>query len=574
MNNLKVTIGQINTISGDIEGNFNKIVNVIKNNVKSDIIVFPETAISGYCVGALWDNVNFITEQESKVKMLLKYIPNNQTVILGYVRFLELKKNGYPRLRNSVAVINNGIIFNYDKQLLADSEHHEDKKYFEPGTQTKVFKVSTNYGNLTIGTPICEDSWFNNHTRNIPKEMKNLGAEILVIPNQSYFYYNKQKIRKSLFRSIAKENNIPVVTVNSNGIGDIVKNIMIFDGGSMIFDKNGKIIREFPQFKEWTRTCTIAKYNNDIYEFREEKYGEILNALIFEQKEIFNLLNLEKAQVHISGGLDSAIVGYIVKKAMGKENCIFITNPTSLNKDSLKLAKQVSDKLDIKLKTNPLQEIYEKFIEVDNKSFSGNLSDTGKASVQAVLRTVQGIAASHRFKTGIVSTGNHTEIVLGWASFHDIGSIGVHAPIGDLTKMELYELSEYINKIEEDEVIPKVLYDGTIKPAAELPDSMEDPIDYWMQSGICAEIIRNHKSKPELINDFKNKTLTNDFFPIINGKSIYEEYNIEKFIEEVEFSFTKSRISVYKAAQSAPIVVISPRSRGFSNRETIINKYN
>jgi len=571
---MKITIGQINTVSGDIEGNYNKIINIISENKDSDIIILPETAISGYCVGALWDNVNFITEQEEKIKKLLKYIPNNQVVVVGYVRFLGLKKNGYPRLRNSVAVINNGNIESYDKQLLADSEHHEDKKYFEFGTESKIFNVVTSEGNLKIGTPICEDAWFNDHRRNIPKEMVDLGAEMLIVTNQSYFYYNKQKKRRNLFSSIAKDNNVPVICVNSNGIGDIVKNIMIFDGGSMIFNERGKLVREFPQFSEWTKTHILSTTNSTVTPLRTDKYEEILEAIIFEQKEMFRLLGLKKAQVHISGGLDSAIVGYIAKEAMGKENCVFITNPTILNKDSLKLASLVADNLEVKLETNPLQGIYDKFMEIDKSSFGDDLSDTGRASVQAVLRTVQGLAASHRFKSGIVATGNHTEIVLGWASFHDIGSIGVHAPIGDLTKTELYELSAFINKKEEKEIIPKGLYDGSIKPAAELPDSMEDPIDYWLQSGICAEIIRNHKSKPELLNEFTNKSLTQDFFPTLpDGRTIYDTYTLEEFRTEVEFAFNKSRISVYKAAQGAPIVVISPRSRGFSNRETLINKY-
>lgn len=574
MKNLEVTIAQINTVSGDIIGNANKIIKTIQTNPKSDIIVFPETAISGYCVGALWDNVNFVIEQGENVKKLLKYIPENQTVIVGFVRFLGMKKNGLPRLKNSVAILSGGKMETYDKQLLANSDHHEDKKYFEPGDESKVFEISTKHGTLKIGVPICEDAWFNSHNRNIPKEMCKMGAEILIVPNQSYFYYNKQKLRKELFSTIAKENNVPVITVNSCGVGDIVKNIMIFDGGSMIFDERGRLLREFPQFEEWIKSHTFSQAYTPVFEERKDKYGDVLDALIFEQKELFNLLGLKKAQVHISGGIDSAIVGYIVTKSMGKENVVFITNPTNLNSKSLKFVEELSKKLDVPIITNPLQEIYDKFISVDTDTFGSELYDTGKATVQAVLRTVQGLAASHRFKTGIVATGNHTEIVLGWASFHDIGSIGVHAPIGDLTKIELYELSAYINKRENKEIIPADLFNGKIKPAAELPDSMEDPIDYWIQSGICAEMIRNHKSSQELISEFNNKTLTKDFFPNLpNGKSIYDNYSLDDFKREVKFAFDKSRISVFKAAQGAPIVILTPRSRGFSNRETIINKY-
>ena len=86
---------------------------------------------------------------------------------------------------------------------------------------------------------------------------------------------------------------------------------------------------------------------------------------------------------------------------------------------------------------------------------------------------------------------------------------------------------------------------------------------------MCAEVIRNRKTKNQIINDFKNKNLTKDFFP----ENIYEKYTIEDVVREINFTFSKSRISVFKAAQGAPIVILSPRSRGFSNRETIINKY-
>jgi NAD+ synthase (glutamine-hydrolysing) len=189
---------------------------------------------------------------------------------------------------------------------------------------------------------------------------------------------------------------------------------------------------------------------------KKTKYEEIVNALLFEQKEFFRLCKIEKAQVHVSGGLDSAIVAALVAKAMGKENTILITNPSSLNSKSLKYVEHIEKKLGIKVYTDPVQSIVDEFLKVHNTSFDSDLSLTGQASVHAVLRTVQGIAASHQFGSGIVATGNHTEIVLGWASFHDIGSIGVHSLIGDLTKIELYQLADYINKqIYKDEVIPK-----------------------------------------------------------------------------------------------------------------------
>ena len=586
---MKISLNQINTVSGDIKGNFENILKRTKTafNENCDIVVFPETAFTGYCVGALWDNTDFIFEQENCVRELMKIVPYNKCVIVGYISYHGTKPDGFPKLKNSVAVINKNNVKRYDKQLLANADHHEDRKYFYPGKKSKVFKLLINEEEITIGVPICEDSWYINHNRNIPKEMVDLGAELLISINQSYFYYNKQESRTKLFSKLSSDLNVPIATLNSVGVGDIVKNIIIFDGSSMVFDgglqipllSNGNKFIQMRRFEEDTACFNFYKNekcttNYNPFYVTSNKFDEIIDALCFEQKELFRLLGIPKAQVHISGGLDSAVVMALSILSMGKENCVFITNPTSLNSDSLPMVKQLADNFGVEIHTNELEEIYQVFKEKDTLNFGSELNPTGQATIQAVLRTVQGLASCHRFNSGIVATGNHTEIVLGWASFHDIGSIGVHAPIGDLTKLELFELCVHINKRFQSlgfvkQVIPEDLFNGRIRPAAELPDSKYDPIDYYIQSGLCAEIIRNRKTKTQLISDFENKKLTPDFFP----KDIYEKYSIENFISEVDFTLRKSRISVFKAAQGAPIVILSPRSRGFSNRETIINKY-
>ena len=585
---MKISLNQTNSVSGDIKGNFKNILDRTNKalNDKADIVVFEETAFTGYCVGALWDNTDFIFEQENCVRELMKVVPYNKCVIVGYISYHGTKPDGFPLLKNSVAVINKNRIQRYDKQLLANADHHEDKKYFKPGKKSKVFKLFIGNEEVTVGIPICEDAWYINHNRNIPREMVEMGAEILISINQSYFYYDKQEIREKLFKTISADLKVPVISVNAVGVGDIVKNIIIFDGSSMVFNHIGNKIIQMKRFEEDSFIVELYRESNllkietskitDRYHFsyKQNKYDEIIDAISFEQKELFKLLGMANAQVHISGGVDSAIGMALSILSMGKENCVFITNPTSLNSDSLPVVHQLAENFGVKIHTNELEEIYQVFNKKDTENFGSELNKTGQATIQAVLRTVQGLASCHRFKSGIVACGNHTEIVLGWSSFHDIGSIGVHSPIGDLTKLELFELCKHINKRfyalgYTEFVIPEGLYNGKIIPAAELPDSKYDPIDYYIQSGLCAEVIRCRKTKSQLISDFENKRLTVEFFP----DDIYEKYTMEQFVEQVEFTLRKSRISVFKAAQAAPIVILSPRSRGFSNRETIINKY-
>lgn len=581
MENLKIGLHQTNTVTGDITGNLKKIKDqiLVDRDNNCDISVFPETAITGYMCGSLWDRIDFCDEQDSKIDELMEYIDSinyKGAVIVGFVDFLGTKTNGYPHLKNAAAIINDGNVYTYHKQLLASADHHEDKKYFDRGEETKVFTLNLpNVGRKRVGVIICEEAWIDDHHINIPAEMvRDKGAELLVHINQSYFYYGKQEKRVAQFSKVARLCNVPIVSVNSCGVGDILKNIVIFDGGSMVFDNSGNVIFRAPQFEEFNIILEYDKIAKNVIEVPKTiKYKEIFDSLVFEQREFFRLAGISKAQVHISGGIDSAVVMALAIKAMGKENCVFVTNPSSLNQKSLDYVEYLSNKFGgVQIWENPIQSIFDEFMRIHTQSFDwADLSKTGQATVQATLRTVQGLAASHQFGSGIVATGNHTEIVLGWASFHDIGSIGVHALIGDLTKLEVFALANYINTVVfKDEVIPEDLFNGKFAPAAELPDAQEDPIDYYIQSGICALLIRERRSRNEVLQELLKTVPNLDYFPYTSFVKKYSEGELKI---QIDFAIEAMRRSVYKAAQGAPIVIISPRSRGFSNRETLINKY-
>ena len=589
LSKLKIGMHQFNTVTGDIDGNLKKIKDnlLMDKSMGADISVFPETAISGYMCGSLWDRQDFVDAQWTETHKLRDYakeIGYKGTIVIGFVDYIGNKSNGFPHLKNAVAVMTPGYGTRvYYKQLLASADHHEDKKYFDRGDSTKVFEIKLPSGEkIRIGVPICEDVWSNDHKKNIPKEMVvEYGADLLININQSYFYYGKQEKRFRQLSKIAKELNTPIVSVNSVAVGDILKNIVIFDGGSMIFDNYGDLLMEFERFKEVNYVVDFSNFSKSTKRIPsfDSKFSEILSALIFEQKEFFRLCGIKKAQVHISGGIDSALAACIVKEAMGPENCVFITNPSKLNyeSDSFQYAETLCENLGVKLKVNELQTIADEVIRQHQMAFDWeDLPPKGQASVHAVLRTVQGLAASHQFGSGIVATGNHTEIVLNWSSFHDIGSIGVHAILADLTKIEIFQMAKYLNEeYYKKEVIPVALYDGTFKAAAELPDAIEDPIDYTVQSGICSMLIRDRSNKFGILqihSVLKNEgvNLYKDYFPF--DKEILK-YSEKEWEEQVDFAINQMKISVYKAGQSAPGVIVSPRSRGFSNRETLINKY-
>ena len=587
----KIAIHQINSVTGDIDGNFEKILKGIEKDIEDqvEISVFPETAISGYMCGSLWDNPDFVRDQENKllkIKAFLKKNKHEGVVILGFIESDGLRKNGFPKLYNSSIIINGyGKLDIYRKRILADADHHEDKKYFIAGrsSQKQVFDVSLPSGDYRIGVPVCEDMWYIDHVRKVPIEMVELyGADLIININQSYFYYGKDQRRHDLLENFATVWKTPVIYCNSAGVGDIVKNIAVFDGGSMAFNEEGVIVSKLKRFQEDRAVVSWpspSKSSQEYYKkthYKTNKYKEISESLMFSLKEFLPLCGIKKAQVHLSGGLDSSIVAALVHKALGRDNVVFITNPTELNNNSLKYVDHITKKLDNKAWMQPLQKIYDVFMEY---SFGDDLNDTGRATAQAVLRTAQGLAACHKHQSAIIATGNHTEMVLGWATFHDIGSVGAMSLIGDLTKVELYQLSAYINDvIYGDEIIPYDLYNGKFKPSAELPDAKgEDPIDYMVQSGICAMLIRERATIQDLIyihdaflSGQEPQQLVKDMFP--DGHHV-TKYTRAGWLEQIEFAKKKMRQSVFKTAQAPPPVIISPRSRGFSNRETLINKY-
>ena len=588
--NFNVKICQMLVRTGDLEGNFKQVIDEIHKMVEDEIelLVFPETALTGYCCGALWENVDFVVKQKQLLFEISIALPFNRAVVIGFVNYLGQDTDGYPILTNSAAIINNGHISVYDKQLLATRDHHEDVKYFKAGTESKVFELILWHGKIKIGVPICEDIWFKDHTRNIPEEMRRLGAEMLVSINQSYFHYDKYEDRFNLAKGIVKTCRIPLVYVNAVGVGDIVKNIMIFDGGSFVMDTFEQVQDHLARFMSESRKIHIDDIlyvdspKVDLPSNAFDKYDQISSAIVFAQQEIFALSHIKRAQVHLSGGIDSAVVAALSVCAETGGETVFITNPSNENSPETKnYAMHVATKLCRPLYWEFINESIAALATTHMKAFkTDNVSGGVLTCAHAVGRTVMGLMATHEFGTGIVPTANHTEIVLGWANFHDIGSIGVYAPIGDLTKTEIFELAEHINAKAEDEIIPRQLYDGSLMPAAELPDAKFDPINYFLQSGICANMIRLRMSKSQQMEAFVNKKLRLEYFkPLhvygLDPENIYAVYDVNpgEFSDALDYAYRKAKISVYKAAQGAPILILSPRSRGFSNRETLFNLY-
>ncbi len=227
---MKVALAQINPIVGDIKGNTDKIISIIKK-IKADIIVFPELSITGYSPQDLLLNHNFIGENMGSIKKIAQNT-KNKAAIVGFVERV------YGNLFNSAAVIRNRqIIEIHHKISLPNYTIFDEKRWFKSGSNATVFELN----GKEIGLSICEDIWFPETT----KIQKYKGAELIINISASPYRKGKIELIENILKQRWEENEIPIIYVNQAGSQDGI----VYYGHSMYF-KDGKVMKKCKDFEE------------------------------------------------------------------------------------------------------------------------------------------------------------------------------------------------------------------------------------------------------------------------------------------------------------------------------------
>ena len=234
MRTLRIALAQINPTVGDLEGNSSKIIDYIKKakTAGSDLVAFPELAITGYPPEDLLLKTQFIDDNLNALKKVRKNV-GDITAIVGFV---DRKDDIY----NAAAVIyNKKIIDTYHKMYLPNYGVFDEYRYFQSGTRRPIYKI----GNTWIGINICEDIWYPEG----PARVQALaGAEVIININASPYHIGKGKFREDMLSTRASDNLVFVAYLNTIGGQDE----LVFDGHSLILDQNGEIISRGKQFEE------------------------------------------------------------------------------------------------------------------------------------------------------------------------------------------------------------------------------------------------------------------------------------------------------------------------------------
>ena len=526
---LKVKIAQINPIVGDIEYNANKIIDIIKNNQESDIIIFPEMALVGY---PIMDHIHdpLIRKKNLAAIEKIKEIETNSTIILGSFTEPKELEGKLHRFYNSAIVIEDNKIINYvNKRLLPDYDVFDERRYFSFDNNYDPVEIK----GYRVGILICEDIWDEHYNVKVARNLKEKGAEILIVINASPYHINKFRLRSELVRTKAKNLSVPIVYVNMvGGLDEIV-----YDGQSFITNKFGQIIFKAKAFEEDIGIFELPIRNTERIE--ENKYNvdwrkEVIGALKLNLYDYYYKSGIfEGVVLGLSGGIDSAFTAYVCACALGSDKINAIMMPTRFtSEESIELSRKLCGKLNINYIIHPIDDLFTIY-EVNLKENLGKQPfDIADENLQARIRADILMYYSNKYKWLLVSTGNKSEIAVGYCTLYGDTCGGKNVP-GDLLKIQIYEICNWINKYEE--VIPKGIIERP--PTAELRQNQKDSDSlppYDTLDVILEEIFENGISS-EFLN-LKNKGFDTDTINKVVSLYLNSEYKRRQLVQTIKIS--------------------------------------
>ena len=455
-------------------------------------------------------------------------------MILGFVR----KKNS--NIYNSAALCSHGeIAAFYDKILLPMYDVFDEARYFTAGTNPGIFEIEINGKISKIGIQICEDLWDEEYTCKVSDELKNAGAEMIINISASPYREGKPAMRRDLIFKKVNETELPFVYCNMVGAQDE----LIFDGSSLAMNAVGEIIAGGKAFSE--DLILVDTDNSDPIQMQSmQREEEMYSALVLGVKDYFSKTNHSEAVIGLSGGIDSSLVACIAADALGAENVHGVAMPSKFSSGHSKEdAEALAHNLGIDFRSLPINTLVDSYEDSLKPVFEGQEPNVAEENIQARARGNILMALSNKFGWLCLSTGNKTELALGYCTLYGDMSGGLSV-ISDLSKSDVYAVSNWINS--NGEHIPERSISKT--PSAELAPGQEDPFDYEIVSPLVDAIVEDRRSPTSLITDGADANLV---------------HNLAKRI----------RMNEYKRRQAATGLRVTRKAFGMGRRIPIVNHF-
>jgi NAD+ synthase len=544
----RLTIAQLNSTVGDIAGNaaFARDAWEQGRDAGAAMVALPEMFITGYSTQDLVNKPAFHLAAMAAVEQLAADCADGPTLAIGgpYI------EDG--RLYNAYHICRGGkVVARQLKHFLPNYNVFDEVRQFNHGGIQGPYAIPDG---PRIGSPICEDAWY----EDVAEAMVESGAEILVVPNGSPYFRGKFDYRMNNMVARVVENDVPLVYLNMTGGQDD----QAFDGGSFVLNRGGELAMQLPLFDaeiahvDFTRDgdgWTATK--GDIAPLPSE-YGQDYRAMVETLRDYFAKTGFTKCLLGLSGGIDSAIVATIAADALGPQNVRCVMLPSEYTSQaSLDDAQAVVDALGCKYDTINIAGPRAAVTAALAPLFVGLDEGLTEENIQSRIRGLLLMAQSNKFGEMLLTTGNKSEVAVGYATIYGDMS-GGYNPIKDMYKTRVFETCRWRNAnhapwmlAPAGEMIPVAIIDKP--PTAELRPDQKD----------------SDSLPPYDILDGILEMLVDDEASVADCVAAGYDRDVVKRVEHLLY------ISEYKRFQSAPGTRLSRHAFWLDRRYPIVNRW-
>ena len=468
---MRIAVAQINPTLADFKANKEKILHFIQQaqQKKCELVVFPECALFGYHPFDLLERESIVKSQEAEMRDLIKKIPKGIAVIFGVIT-RNPSKLGRPYFNSAVFAAKGQKTIFFHKQLLPTGDVFDEARFIEAGNlKNNYFQWKGKKFFLTI----CEDIWaWPNEKGRSPyrvnplTKIKKKKVDLVINLSASPYHIGKMKLREHVTTSTAENFKAPIMYVNLVGAQDEI----IFDGSSFVMDPKGKKLMSCAGFAEDLNVFELDNFESWHKAPKLTTTEELRQALVLGIQDFCAKVGIKKVHLGLSGGIDSAVVAALAVDALGPSSVTGIGLPGPFNaSESLDLARALAKNLHIDFKVVEIGPAYKQVVQDLEKGIGLEGFSLVNENIQARLRGLTLMAYSNKEGSMLLTTGNKSEYATGYSTLYGDMAGGL-APIGDLTKGQVYELSRHYNK--QGEVIPERII--TRPPTAELRPNQKD----------------------------------------------------------------------------------------------------
>ncbi len=569
MTRLRVALGQINPVVGDLGGNAERLIAAlgVAEEAGADVAVFPELAITGYPPEDLLLKPGFVADNLSA---LAKVAAATERCV-AVVGFVDEQLDLY----NAAAVCAGGEVRGtYHKQELPNYGVFDEQRYFAPGRgATQLFGI----GGVRVGVSICEDAW--NPQGPIASQAA-AGAELVININASPYYLDRVVEREQMLATRAADASCGLVYLNCVGGQDE----LIFDGASLVFDATGRLVASLPQFSEQLTVVDLdvrpvyrkrlidprghqAAVPLPVFEVTSEPRqgpdvarlpapraerlsteAEVYEALVTGTRDYVRKNGFTDVVIGLSGGIDSSLVAVVAADALGAEHVHGVSMPSRYSSEGASSdAAALAANLGVDYRTVPIEPAHTAFLGMLAPAFAGLEPGLTEENLQSRVRGVILMALSNKLGWLVLTTGNKSEVAVGYSTLYG-DTAGGFAVIKDVTKTLVYRLCAWRNEQGDAPIPADVL---TKPPSAELrPDQRDDQSlpPYEVLDPVLLAYVEDDLTASELV------------------EAGFDEELVRQVVRLVD-------LAEYKRRQTPPGVRVTPKAFGRDRRMPITNRY-